>query len=155
IPLLSIDPKATDFSVLLRKDGILIDEVFLSFDHFGEYTANWLPFDDGVGSTVQIVLPEDFPSRSSQSDEFPLNDSTVRLTGNIGRAAGFLGMFLELLPEIAESPDLRKFERLSLTTRSAVQRVFKVKLELDTAEEYIMEFTPTQAWQTFLSPFGQ
>ncbi len=146
LPIFDMEPLATEFEITLREDTALLDAVLVSVNHFGAHSSNWFPFASAGSAARILVVPDSPPAPPAKMTS--VNDSVVRLDGTIGETGGFIGMFLELLPELEDPPELRGFEAVSFLTRAAgARRRFILKLELVSGEQYASDFVATPSWK--------
>ena len=157
IDLSSIAANPSDVEVQFHTGGQKVDQVFTSFNAFGDGASNWLPFSSSDGSAASLA-PTTPPTTSPPipDGEARLSASTIRVNANLAGASSFLGVFTEILPELSERPDFRDYEGLRLWLRSSHGglRSVEVKLEFETGQSASRVVVPGSSWSLYSLPFS-
>ncbi|MCP5058370.1 MAG: hypothetical protein GY937_16830 [bacterium] len=107
--LVSIDLSAvvsnpSDVEVQFHTGGQRVDQVFTSFNAFGDGASNWLPFASSDGSTVSLEPTTPPPLVAPvPGGEARLSSSTVRIEASLAGASSFVGMYTEVLLAITRN----------------------------------------------------
>ncbi|MGH0029960.1 MAG: hypothetical protein ACQGVC_09225 [Myxococcota bacterium] len=157
IDLSGTHPNPSDVEVQFHTGGAKADQVFTSFNAFGDGASNWLPFASGDGSTASLQPVEPPSTAPPMADaEARLNGSTVRLDAHLTTNSSFIGIFSEILPELATRPDFRDYEdlKLRLATSHAMSRSVELKLEFEAGATASQVVVPAGTWTEYSLPFS-